>query len=89
MILRVLIVRWFLMGCSGDGVEAQFGGFLEHHLPGGVSVVGDNAVEDGVFDGVFDCSDFAARGDVEGSHDVFAADRGLEIANAVAFFQLD
>ena len=70
-------------------VEVEGGGDVEHHLPGGGAVVGDLAVEDGVFDGVFDGAYFAARADAECGHDVLAGDGGLEVADAVAFLELD
>lgn len=70
-------------------METKFGGFVEHHLPCGSAVVGDDAVENGVLDGVLDDSNLVAGGEVEGLHDVDAADRGLEVADAVALFEFD
>ena len=70
-------------------METEFGSFVEHHLPCGSAVVGDDAVEDGVLNGVLDDSNLVAGGEVEGLHDVDAADRGLEVADAVAFFEFD
>mgnify|MGYP007012528410 CR=1 FL=1 len=53
-----------------DGMEAEVGGEAEHHLPGGVSVVGNLTVEDGILDGVLDGAYFAAGTDAEGLHDI-------------------
>ena len=74
---------------SGDGCEAEAFGEVEHHLPGGVALVGYLAVEDGVLDGVLDGAYLAAGAYAEGGHDVFAAHRGLEVAYAVALLEFD
>ena len=76
-------------GLLFGGMQAEVGAEAEHHLPGGVAVVGYLTVEDGILDGVFDSTNLAAGSDAEGVHDILTRDGRLEVAYAVALLQLD
>lgn len=70
-------------------VEAEVVGFLEHEGAGGFVFVGDDAIEDGIFDGGLEDADFTAWGEVEGGHDLLTHDGGLEIADTITLFEFD
>ena len=53
----------------------------------GLVFVGDDTIEDSIFDGHLDGANLSARRKVKRLHDLLAHDGWLEIANAVTFFK--
>ena len=71
-----------------NGLQAHLLSLLHHVLVGGIVLVGDDTIKDGIFDAAFEGTYLGAGGKAEGAHNLVAIDRGLEVAYAVAFLEV-
>ena len=78
--MRCLLLRWG---------KAEGGCFAKHEGVGGLIFIGDDALEDGILDGIFDKSYLTARSQSEGVHDELSGDRWLEVADAIFLLDVD
>ena len=73
---------------KSNGRQAHFSGFLHHVFIGGIVLVGDDTIKDGIFDAAFEGPYLGAGGEAEGAHNLIAIDWGLEVAYAVALLKV-
>ena len=72
-----------------DGVKAFLLGEVEEVGDGGIVVVGNDAVEDGVLDGRLEFADQRTGFETEHLHDLVTHDRRLEVTDAVTLLEFD